>query len=183
LFFARKVVLVEGETERVILPYLAKKASKFDGEISVIDCGSKYNLPLYITLLNAFRIHYLVVHDEDPVPAVPNPLPQDWNENRYHDQQRTFALNATIAELIRSDLGSVIVLSPNFENVAGVPRRQGEKKGKPIAALDHFEMTGLEDIPPRILQIIDAVYVASIAAMVSEPESRTDGTNSAEPQR
>ena len=94
---------------------------------------------------------------------------------------RTFALNAKIADLIPSDLGSVSVLSPKFEDVAGVPRRQGEKKGKPIAALDHFEKTTVEDIPPRILQISDAAYVASIPAVVSEPESHAEGTDPAGP--
>ncbi|PYX30482.1 MAG: hypothetical protein DMG80_12150 [Acidobacteria bacterium] len=129
LFFARKVVLVEGETERA--------------------------------LLNAFRIPYLVVHDEDPVTACPEPLPEDWNADKHREQQRTFALNATIAELIDPELGSVNVLSPKFENVAGVPRRQGEKKGKPIAALDHFVNTKVGDIPHLILQIIDAAYGTS----------------------
>ena len=181
LFFARKVVLVEGETERVILPYLAKKASKFDAEVSIIDCGSKHNLPLYIALLNAFRIPYLVVHDEDPVPVRPDPLPEDWNAGKYNEQQRTFALNAKIADLVQSDLGAVSVLSPKFEDVAEVPKRQGEKKGKPIAALDHFEKTRVEDIPPRILQIIDDAYVTSVAAVVPEAESHAEGTNSAEP--
>ena len=118
-------------------------------------------MPLYIALLNAFRIPYLVVHDEDPVTACPEPLPEDWNADKHREQQRTFALNATIAELIDPELGSVNVLSPKFENVAGVPRRQGEKKGKPIAALDHFVNTKVGDIPHLILQIIDAAYGTS----------------------
>src|SRR5262249_10650253 len=60
IFFAKKVVLVEGETERTILPYLADKLSCWDPAISVIDCGSKHNLPLYIRILNAFSIPYTV---------------------------------------------------------------------------------------------------------------------------
>lgn len=54
IFFAKKVVLVEGETEATVLPYLANKLGCLDSDVSVIDCGSKHNLPLYVTLLNAF---------------------------------------------------------------------------------------------------------------------------------
>src|SRR5439155_22028386 len=53
LFFARKVILVEGETEQTVLPFLADRLCCFDPNISIIDCGSKHNLPLYISILNA----------------------------------------------------------------------------------------------------------------------------------
>ena len=40
MFFARRAVFVEGPTERVILPYLAKRLGVLDPEVSIIDCGS-----------------------------------------------------------------------------------------------------------------------------------------------
>ena len=155
LFFASKVVLVEGETERVVIPYLAKKLDRYDGEVSVIDCGSKFNLPVYIALLNAFEIPHCVVYDEDPVP---DPIPADWNEDKRREKQRTFAVSAEIAASIRAGLGSVRMLSPDFEGVAGVSKSQGEKKGKAIAALDHFEKIRKEDIPQQLVEIIEAAY-------------------------
>ena len=80
IFFAKSVVFVEGETEKVIIPYLAHKMGRFDGDVSIIDCGAKHNLPLYITIANAFQIPYLVIHDEDPLPE---PIPSDWTRKRY----------------------------------------------------------------------------------------------------
>ena len=48
LFFAEKVILVEGQTDKVILPALADKLGVFKHSYTVIDCGSKQNIPLYI---------------------------------------------------------------------------------------------------------------------------------------
>ena len=75
MFFCRKAVFVEGETEHVLLPYLADRLGLIDTEVSVIDTGSKFNLPFYIDLAKAFNIRYVVIHDEDPLP---NPIPDSW---------------------------------------------------------------------------------------------------------
>ena len=84
MYFCRKAVFVEGETERVLLPYLADRLGLLDSEVSVIDCGSKFNLPFYIELAKAFSIRYLVVHDEDPLP---DPVPADWNDDKRQASQ------------------------------------------------------------------------------------------------
>jgi CRISPR-associated exonuclease Cas4 len=152
LFFARKVVLFEGETERVVIPYLAKRRGNFDTEVSLIDCGSKFNLPVYISLLNAFDIPYLVVHDKDPLP---DPIPPDWNADRRAEKQRVFNLNAKIADLVKPGLGSVMMFSPDFEGASGISRTQGEKKGKALAALDHFEKIQTKDICNDVIAVID----------------------------
>ncbi|HHZ11599.1 MAG TPA: AAA family ATPase [Acholeplasmataceae bacterium] len=157
MFFARRVVFVEGETEKVILPYLAEKIGVFNPDISVIDCGSKHNLPLYITVADAFEIPYLVVHDEDPIPY---PIPNDWTEEKKREKQRTYELNKMIADLVKTPLGQVEVLSPDFEQAAGVSKSQGEKKGKALAALDHFASVDAENIPERLKRVVRAVYGA-----------------------
>jgi CRISPR-associated exonuclease Cas4 len=137
LFFAQKVVLVEGETEKAVLPFLAKKLGCFDPAVSVIDCGSKGNLPLYIQILNAFGIHYFVLHDED---------------SKYDK------LNQEIQRLVDKNLGEVEVLSPNFHKVAGISRKQAEKKGNALAALDHFYQMDVKDLPERIVNIVQKAY-------------------------
>ena len=126
LFYARRVVFVEGETEKVILPFLAEKLAIFDPDVSIIDCGSKYNLPLYATIANAFSIPYLVVHDEDPLP---DPIPDEWEADRKTSAKRTFDLNRKIADIVEEPYGTVHTLSPYFENIAGVSRSQGKRKG------------------------------------------------------
>jgi len=155
MFFAQRVVFVEGDTEKVTLPFLAEKLGVLNPDVSVIDCGSKHNLPLYIAVAEAFEIPYLVVHDEDPLP---DPIPSDWNENKKQEKRRTFELNERIADMIKPPLGQVEMLSPDFEKVAGVSRSRGEKKGKALAALDHFELVDKADIPERLKEVVCAAY-------------------------
>lgn len=51
LFFARKVLLVEGPTDKTLIPLLAKQLGVFRFDHTVVDCGSKDNIPLYCQLL------------------------------------------------------------------------------------------------------------------------------------
>ena len=155
MFFARKVAFVEGETESTILPFLAQKIRCFDADVSVIDCGSKHNLLLYITIANAFRLSYVVVHDEDPLP---DSTPTDWNEDKLRNKRHTFKLNEEIKNTIVASIGSVEMFSPHFEDVAEVSKAQGEKKGKALAALDHFEDKAIDEIPDRLKTVVESVY-------------------------
>jgi predicted ATP-dependent endonuclease of OLD family len=69
LFFADKVILVEGETDKILLPAFAKTIKEdydFDKKnISIIDVGSKSNLDAFIELLNSFNISWLALLDKD----------------------------------------------------------------------------------------------------------------------
>jgi CRISPR-associated exonuclease Cas4 len=155
MFFARKVVLTEGETEKVLFPFLAKKLGCFDANVSVIDCGSKFNLPLYVAILNAFHIPYCVVHDEDPLPS---PIPTSWEADKRESMQRLFQANQTIAGVVEANLGHVEMLSPDFEGAGGISHTQAEKKGKAIAALDRFDAMTDEQLPARLSQVICSAY-------------------------
>lgn len=69
LFFADKVILVEGETEKILLPAIAKQISKrydFDKmNYSIIEVGSKANLDIFIELLTKFNIPWISLLDKD----------------------------------------------------------------------------------------------------------------------
>jgi predicted ATP-dependent endonuclease of OLD family len=65
LFFAKKLILVEGVTDKTIIPYLAKKLGLYKYDYTVIDCGSKDNLHYYINLANKFQIKYVAIYDKD----------------------------------------------------------------------------------------------------------------------
>lgn len=155
LFFARKVVLVEGETERAVFPFLASKLDCFDPSVTIVDCGSKHNLLLYIRILNAYGIEYTVIHDEDPLPAT---IPDDWSEEKIREKRRTYELNARISTEINKGFGSSVVISPHFEGASGVSKRQGDKMGKAIAALEHFSALAAENIPEHLKNIVNKLY-------------------------
>ncbi len=151
IFFARKAVFVEGATEHVLLPFLAKKLGVFDPEVSIVDTGSKYNLSLYMQLAGAFGLDHLVIHDEDPVD-------EGLTGDKLTSARRTFALNSEISTLSQDTGSSVEMVVPDFEGCAGISVRAGNSKGKPLAALDHFEEMSAEDIPDRIREIVRATY-------------------------
>jgi putative ATP-dependent endonuclease of OLD family len=138
LFFARRVILVEGETEKALLPFLATQLGCFDPSVSIIDCGSKHNIPLYLRILNAFGLNYTVIHDEDTSAS----------EHEF---------NAELASAIDGRLGKLMILSPNFERVTGISPAQAKHKGKALAALSHFAHKTAQQIP---VQLSDAVRVA-----------------------
>jgi putative ATP-dependent endonuclease of OLD family len=155
LFFARKVVLVEGETEKTVIPYLAARLTCFDHGVSVIDCGSKHNLPLYIQLVNGFSFKYFVLHDEDPLPT---PIPESWTPEKTREKTRTFALNAEIAALMNPAIGEVRCVPIDFEAFAGVSHSQAEKKGKALAALDHLVSLTDENLPRDLVDLVRRIY-------------------------
>lgn len=155
LFFARKVVLVEGETEHAIFPFLASKLGCFDPSVTIVDCGSKRNLLLYIRILNAYGIGYVVVHDQDPLP---DPIPDDWDEAKTREKRRNFELNEKIAAEVCNDVATIHILSPDFEGASGVSKCQGEKMGKAIAALEHFSPLPVGDIPVSLQNLVRSLY-------------------------
>ncbi len=122
MFFAKRIAFVEGETERKMFPFLAERMGCLNHDVTIVDCGAKHNLPLYIAIANGFRLSYVVVHDEDPLP---DPIPAEWKEERKREKARTFALNEEIRLQIDPSLGRVVVLRSDFENAAGISKGQG----------------------------------------------------------
>jgi len=155
MLFAKRVIFVEGETEKACIPYLAEKLGLFNEDVSVIDCGSKNNLPLYIRIANAFRLDYLVIHDEDPLPE---PIPDDWNQDKKRSKRGTYELNKTIESMIDLQYGSVEVLSPDFEGFCGISKSQAEKRGKALAAMEFFREQDQSRIPQKLKSVVQKSY-------------------------
>lgn len=145
LFFASKVVLLEGATEKTVLPLLAKKLGVFKYDYTLIDCGSKDNIPLYVRLMNKFSIPYVAVYD--------------------HDHQAHKGANAIssadistlkIESEINADIGSSVVLINDIEEELGLPNGGSSK---PYVALNHITSEGFSisaDMADKIRTIYDA---------------------------
>ena len=124
LFFASKVVLLEGATEKTVLPLLAKKLGVFKYEYTLIDCGSKDNIPLYVKLMNKFLIPYVAVYD------------RDHQEHKGEDARNSAdASTQKIENEIDGDIGSSIVLINDIEEELGLPNGGSSK---PYVALNHI---------------------------------------------
>ena len=102
-----------------------------------------------------FEKRHAVLHDKDPLPG---PIPADWDDAKKESKRRTFALNQEIRRLVDASLGYIEVFVPDFEGVAGVTKSEGDRKGKPLAALDHFEKVDAAQIPARIQDVVREAY-------------------------
>ncbi|MEE9402530.1 MAG: AAA family ATPase [Desulfobacteria bacterium] len=129
LFFAQKVVLTEGPTDKMVLPLLAHKLGIFRHDYTLVDCGSKDSMPSYIQLLNRFEIPYVVVYDRD-----------------HQAGKLTDAIvsadkaSERVESRIDATFGQCVVLVNDIEEELGIT--DAAKKTKPYVALAHVEAEG-----------------------------------------
>jgi hypothetical protein len=131
LFLARAVVLVEGLTEKLVLPFVFS-ALGYDVDqeaVSIIECGGKPNIPLFGRICRATGIPCIVVHDSDR-----------------KSSGRLLAADRALNQLIADTVGAarVVVLDPDFEAVSGLSghRRKPERAWKEFAELTPAQMPG-----------------------------------------
>ncbi|USN94856.1 MAG: AAA family ATPase [Candidatus Nomurabacteria bacterium] len=143
MFFGRKVVLVEGDTEKVVLPVIAGNINPeylfYDYGITIVECGGKEAIPFFIKVLNAFRIPYIVIYDKDAGSTDSNSnIEQGVTDSR--------------------DIGKTEILDPDFEQVcstAGITIPSGTK---PFNAFKTFKDLDSTAIPQRLKDIIENIF-------------------------
>lgn len=108
LFFAKRIVLLEGYTEYIIFPKAAELLDVFSGtnisknDTTLVNCMSRDHISLFQEVINHFQIPYFVVHDL---------------ESDAFDQGR----NAEILNLIGGDETRRKYFDPHVESVLSVP--------------------------------------------------------------
>ncbi|MBI2612812.1 ATP-dependent endonuclease [Candidatus Kaiserbacteria bacterium] len=144
LFFGKKVVLVEGDTEKVVLPIIATKINPkyvfYDYGITVVECASKEMMPFFVKVLNAFRIPYTAIYDSD-------------NANSEESKR----IEAEVAS--SGGMGRTEIIEPDFEKMCagdGVAIPTGGSK--PFKAFKCFKELEAEKIPKRLREIIEKIF-------------------------
>jgi predicted ATP-dependent endonuclease of OLD family len=103
MFFARKVILVEGDTDKYGILAIAKniyKRIELDKiGISVIEVGGKLNLVDFVTILKRLKIASIVVFDED------------------RDNRTIKGNSIAVNDYLKNTADKTIVFSPNLEAV------------------------------------------------------------------
>lgn len=133
MFCAQAVVLVEGQTERLSLPFVfgALGHDPDDAGIAIVEVGGKPNLPLAARLLRQLEIPFVIVFDAD----------------------RGAASAALDAEIRRAaGPAPVIRLEPDFEAAAGIRSHDD----KVLHAWRLFATAAAEQIPPALASIVSA---------------------------
>jgi len=142
LFLADVAVLVEGRTEKLALPHVFRALGvDIDRQgISIVECGGKSNLPVFVRLCQASGVPFLVLHDRD-AEAPEEPIP---SERRTNNTLRALAGDARVFEL-----------APDFEVVAGLR----DRRHKPEQAWRHFQDLPASAVPAELGRLVDAAVV------------------------
>lgn len=135
VFFAKKVLLVEGPTEKYSLPYLFAliNINLDESGISIIDACSKENLLFFSKILRAFRIPFVLLHDEDKTAT---------NYLTYHKD-----LNNKIRNSV-GDPNLVFRMDPDFE---GLFNLKNEKR-KVLQARKHLSSLKDPNLIPQVIK-------------------------------
>lgn len=107
-FFANYVILVEGDTEEILIKILSKKFDKNLNAIgaTIINGHSKENLPFFEDILNNFKKSFSVVHDTD--------IKQGLSDDAIlHNRE----LNASIFE--KASAHRIVTFEPDIEGECG----------------------------------------------------------------
>lgn len=133
LFLARAVLLVEGRTEKLAFPFVFRALGHDPDreEITILDCGGKTNMLLFIRICQAAKVPCLAVHDRDAPPG-----------RRPGHAERI--LNAEIVKLLGPE--RTVALAPDFEAIAGL---RGHHH-KPARAWERFSRIEPDRVPAAL---------------------------------
>lgn len=128
--FAKRVLLVEGDTEVAVFSMASELLAKFElnqelvKDITVISAGGKWTIPALCKVLNTLGIGYRVMHDEDRHGL-------DDEELEAKPAIHPFKANAKISSIANSK--NVYVVSDTFEHVLwdADAQEQASSKDKP----------------------------------------------------
>ncbi len=144
LFFAKKVILLEGATEKTVIPYLAKKIGIFRYDYTLIDCGSKDSIQVYVHLLNKFKISYLAVYDKDHQSGKSSEALQSADQS-----------SAKIESTVNRSIGDSVIFINDLDEEIGIT--QASDKHKPYLALNLVSAQAFE-IPLPLKSKIEKIY-------------------------
>jgi putative ATP-dependent endonuclease of OLD family len=154
LFFARKVLLVEGESDKIAFTEMATKLDidLYHEGISIVEVGGKGNLLNFMKVVGAFGIPYVVVFDTDP------------------SDQNSPSQNAAIRSGLSAEFGLIFAVDPNLDTVLGVTKSQADALGKPLAIHNRLLNVATENVPPICVQVLRSLLPPVQAATgPSEP--------------
>lgn len=129
-FFARRTVLVEGDTEMAVLarqPKLRKLADVNEDaarDVTLVSCDGKWTIIPIARLLRLFGVPVRVIHDTDRKGKSDTEL----DEDKSHE----FHANKRISEIVGAD--AVFAVDDTFENLIWPPGTPVPPKDKPYKA-------------------------------------------------
>ena len=158
VFFAKRAILVEGDTEVVAFKYVGEMLVR-EGLLmpddfhrtTVVNCAGKPTMYVILNVLNSFGIPYTVVHDCDITE-----LGKDNKRRSAATLKQAITINYKIEQLADERGNQKFVLQHTFE--AEMPDTYEKGTSKSYAAYKYFANKQLDELPHRLLNIIKAAY-------------------------
>lgn len=158
VFFADRVILVEGDTEVIAFKVVGEKLVN-SGELSrddyyktsVVNCNGKGTMYLLLNILNNFGIKYTVIHDYDITE-----LDKKGNRRKSSSLKATLTLNHKLEKLAFARDNKKFVLQNTFETE--MPEDYEEGSSKSFSAYEYLNTKELDDLPSGLLDIIKSAY-------------------------
>lgn len=130
LFFAKRVILLEGDTEYMTFPIVADLLGVFEtteskikkDDVTLVNCRSRNNIPIFQEVLNFFEIDYGVVHDLE-------------------GQGATEGKNQEILELLNNEEGRRKYFDPKIETTLEIEEER-PKWFKALEKVEHLHNEG-----------------------------------------
>ncbi|MBN1803157.1 MAG: ATP-dependent endonuclease [Candidatus Lokiarchaeota archaeon] len=158
LFFADKVVLVEGQTEKMLFQAWANHFYRDDiallSQVTYIDCVGKFNFQQFIKVLGEFQIPFVAIYDTD-------------SNNPEFDPTKNIHIKRAVSE----QGGKYFELDPDFEGEFKIEEeelgKRGQKKHKPYYAFTQFfevdgtpkeEQLKFIEMHPKLRLIFKEIY-------------------------
>ncbi|WP_394188407.1 ATP-dependent endonuclease [Paenisporosarcina quisquiliarum] len=158
VFFADRVILVEGDTEVIALKVLGEKLVN-NGllnpedyhKTSVVNCNGKGTMYLLLNILNNFGIKYTVIHDYDITEH-----DRKGNRRSSSSLKATLTLNHKLERLAFARENNKYVLRHTFE--AEMPPDYYRGSSKSFSAYEYLNTKELDELPIGLLNIVKASY-------------------------
>ncbi len=121
LFFARKIVFVEGDTEKMCLPIILNSIglNPIENNISIVECAGKNNIVFFVKVLSCFNkesklLDCVVMHDKDV------PWKDAGDADKDAKERKAEAENKEINDLCTAKTVGLFVFDPDLERELGL---------------------------------------------------------------
>ena len=179
MFFAKKVVLVEGNVEKIVLFHVADlMGNNYDKlNFSIIECGGKTMLSYFIKIISCYNKPLIVIHDIDPLTLEEEKPTDELRElgyddkkiDRITDKRKFFKENSKLLDLISNKCNKIglITIKPNFEKLIGITQH-GDRKG--LKAFKYAKNVTKENIDSELQKITNFILSFNIDESRQEVE-------------
>lgn len=158
VFFADRVILVEGDTEVIALKVIGEKlvssgvlTQEDYYKTSIVNCSGKGTMYILLNVLNNFGIKYTVIHDYDITE-----LDKKGNRRSSGSLKAALTLNHKLEKLAYARGNKKFVLQHTFE--AEMPEEYDRGSSKSFSAYEFLNGKELHELPNGFLNIVKASY-------------------------